>query len=38
MAAQGLVVRAGVDREHLLQQVSRHPIAHHGAEPGLKLI
>jgi len=30
MAAQRLRVRSGVDRKHLLQQVSRHPVGHQG--------
>jgi hypothetical protein len=30
MAAQRLRIRSGVDRKHLLQQVSRHLVAHQG--------
>jgi hypothetical protein len=30
MAAQRLGVRSGVDRKHLCQQVSGHPVRHHG--------
>jgi hypothetical protein len=32
MATQGLVIRAGVYREHLLQHVSGRPIRHQGRE------
>lgn len=38
MAAQGLMVLSGVDREHLRQQVSGYPIGHEGGEMRLKLI
>ena len=32
MAAQRLRIRSGVDRKHLLQQVSGHPVAHQGGQ------
>src|ERR1700751_354446 len=38
VAAQGLMVLSGVDREHLLQHLSGRPVAHQGAEMRLKLI
>jgi hypothetical protein len=36
MAAQGLRVLRGIDREHLLQQISGRPVGHDGGEMRLK--
>jgi len=36
MAAQGLEMLSGVDREHLLQYVSGRPVGHQGREMRLK--
>ena len=38
VAAQGLMVLAGVDREHLLQHLSGRPVGHQGGAMRLKLI
>jgi hypothetical protein len=38
MTAQGFRVLRGIDRKHLLQHVSGHPVRHQGREMRLKLV
>jgi hypothetical protein len=38
MSAHGLRILSGIDRKHLLQQVSGHPVRHQGGKMRLELV